>query len=184
MKIIFYAFWFCLFSCSLVDNKQGNHSYEFRDCIDFFDSDYCIQFEIDSSYTRTMELNGSGWGPTKSYRFISEIDTIVVSIVILKHQRCDTIPENIAKKALQDRLFKSYRCVIDEYRTLNFFFDGKLVTCTGNPIRILEYYGSNCRTFQDIEVGIFMGSESNLSSNKIYANFIQLIKSIQVIRSQ
>jgi hypothetical protein len=181
MKIIFCAFWFCLLSCSSADNKQGNHSFEFRDCIDFFDLNYCLQFEIDSSYIRTLELNGSGWGPTKSYRFISAVDTIVVSIFILKDKKCDTVSVETAKKALQDKLFKSYGCVIKDYRALNYFFEGSIVTCTGNRKNILEYYGSNHRNFQNNEVGIYIGSESSFSTNTIYDNFMQLIRSVKVI---
>jgi hypothetical protein len=152
----------------------------FYDCITHLERDYCLSFKIDSTYHKDTYA-ATGGGLTKSYRFVSSLDTVVVEFYIWEYKKNDGEIPVIPTTSYRNKLLKDYGCEIINYENLSGFFEGSLVYCQSKKLEFLEYSGIKHLGFNTNAVGVVISSIGEVkNSSKRHRTMKDIIKSIKV----
>lgn len=168
-----------VFSCN-TSGAYENQPPVFQDCISYLNKNYCLSFKIDSIY-RKDTYAAAGGGLTKSYRFVSDLDTIVIEFYVWKYKNDEAGFPIAPTESYRNKLLMDYGCEIVDFEKITNFFEGSLIYCHNTNLEFLEYSGIKHFDFSEYAVGVVINSiGGNVNSSKRHRNMKEIIKSIKV----
>ena len=184
MKYARFAIFFSLLThlaCQM-STRGGDSLKYFIDCIPNGDSSYCISFSIDSTYERTNNLAGGGWGPTKAYRFTSLNDTVLVRVYIQQFSSNVIQERNIPDEPSYPlKLYNDYGCAISHSKIIKSFLEGPATYCSSTHKDVVEFFGMSQENFNGYMAGVSVVSQGlQQQSRTRHKRFEDLVKSIRI----
>lgn len=175
----------CFTSCISRDLSVIKFSL-FEDCFSFHKVNYCINFEIDSTYTRIDQSLGFTSGSIKSYNFFNDFDTISIGIYLEPlgaNSQVDTLLSDRLKKEVKDKFTSIYSCEVSSYSREKYYFDGILTVGSDPRFNVIQYSGYNYNHNTNA-IGVFVNSISKPGSKAPLININKIIQTIKVSRSK